>query len=509
MERSRKMFLNTILLTATSFLMRAVGVAFQVYLSKRIGASGIGMFQLILSVSMLAATFAISGIRFAVTRLVSEELGKNNMAGVNAAMRRCLVYAAAFGTAALIILYFGAGFTGTKWLDDARTVLPIRLLALSLPAVSISSVLYGYFTAVSRVLKSSIVQILEQIIHIATVIAALAIVPDKSVEYACAAVVAGGVIGDITSCIILYIIYLLDRRRYNTNGSKPRGITKRMFGIALPLAFSAYARTSLASLQNLLIPRGLRLSGSTADKSLADYGMIQGMVFPIIVFPSALFYSLADLMVPELTQAQVAGRHNYISAMVNRILRLCLLFSIGVMGILFVFSGELGNAIYKLEEIGKDIRLLSFLMPFMYLDAITDGMLRGLGQHMYSMRYNIIDSFLSVILVYTLIPRYAVTGYIFILYFSELFNFTLSIRRLSKITKISFSLWDILKSLFCCASAISVCILLLRAAGLPLSAHPVSLISHIVISATIYYILLKIFGCIKSEDARWFKAMYK
>ncbi len=39
MERGKTMLLNTLLLTATAILMRTVGMVFQVYLSKKIGAA--------------------------------------------------------------------------------------------------------------------------------------------------------------------------------------------------------------------------------------------------------------------------------------------------------------------------------------------------------------------------------------------------------------------------------------------------------------------------------------
>ena len=66
----RKLLCNTALLTASSLLMSAIAMAFQVWLVGRIGAAGIGLYQLVLSVTNLCATFAISGVRFGATRLV-------------------------------------------------------------------------------------------------------------------------------------------------------------------------------------------------------------------------------------------------------------------------------------------------------------------------------------------------------------------------------------------------------------------------------------------------------
>ncbi len=53
-------------------------MAFRVYLSNKIGAEGMGLFQLIMSINIVCQTLAISGIRVTMTRLVAEELGKGN-----------------------------------------------------------------------------------------------------------------------------------------------------------------------------------------------------------------------------------------------------------------------------------------------------------------------------------------------------------------------------------------------------------------------------------------------
>ena len=90
MQRKR-LVLNTALLTLSSLLMSGIGMGFQAWLVKRIGPTGIGLYQLTLSVTNLGATFAISGIRFAATRLVAEELGAENPGGIRAAMRRLLL----------------------------------------------------------------------------------------------------------------------------------------------------------------------------------------------------------------------------------------------------------------------------------------------------------------------------------------------------------------------------------------------------------------------------------
>ena len=65
---------NAAILTISSLFLRFAGILFRVWLAAKIGAEGIGLYQLIFSVYVLASTFATSGISTAVTRLIAEEL---------------------------------------------------------------------------------------------------------------------------------------------------------------------------------------------------------------------------------------------------------------------------------------------------------------------------------------------------------------------------------------------------------------------------------------------------
>ena len=50
----KKFLVNSILLVATALIIRSMGLAFRVYMSNTIGAEGIGLYQLILTVYMLS-----------------------------------------------------------------------------------------------------------------------------------------------------------------------------------------------------------------------------------------------------------------------------------------------------------------------------------------------------------------------------------------------------------------------------------------------------------------------
>ena len=111
-----------------------------------------------------------------------------------------------------------------------------------------------------------------------------------------------------------------------------------------------------------------------------------------------------------------------------------LVFSGAVGAFMFIFADALAMVVYSSQTAGHYIRILSPLIPIMYTDMTIDGCLKGLGQQVWSMGINILDSLVGLALVWLLLPPYALKGYIAIIYFTELLNFVLSLVRLRRLT---------------------------------------------------------------------------
>ena len=71
-------------MSATTLLMRTIALSFNIYLSARLGSAGMGLFTLVSSVYSFAATFALSGVNLASTRLTAQALGRESVARIAA-----------------------------------------------------------------------------------------------------------------------------------------------------------------------------------------------------------------------------------------------------------------------------------------------------------------------------------------------------------------------------------------------------------------------------------------
>ncbi len=333
----------------------------------------------------------------------------------------------------------------------------------------------------------------------------------KGVAYACTALIGGTVISEASAFIISFILYRADLKKHVKKGkATEKKLSKKLLSISIPIALSAYVRSALVSVEHILIPAGLRKFGASGDKALASYGTLHGMVMPIILFPMAIMSSFAGLLVPEIAESLAAGEDERVDNIVARVFQTALCFAIGVSGIMVCFSGELGRLIYNSAEAGLFIRVMAPLIPVMYLDHVVDGMLKGMGEQLYSMRVNIFDALMSVVLVYFLVPVWGVYGYVIVIFVMEVINASLSIVRLFKRcnTQIKIVKW-LIKPLLCIVGATSAaklltsCDMFIGMTGDNLGIFGIS------ITVAVYIILLIGTCAVTVNDIKWFKCAIK
>lgn len=424
---------NVGLLTAANLLMRGVSMLFQVYLTARVGAAGVGLLQLILSVNLFAVTLGTSGLRVAALYLSAEAYGLRRYGGVRQAMVWCL-------TAGLLLsaLVGGAMMAFAEPLalsvvGDLRAVLSLRLLGLTLPLSCLSMILSGCFTACGQVRTLVAVEVGDKA---ATVVLTMLLLQQGvagDLAHACAAIVGGNALAAVGSVAVLLGLLRRWLGKLDGGGAMP-DMGRRLLGIAGPVAVSDYLRSGLGTMEQFLIPWGLGRFGGSHTQAMADYGVIHGMVFPVLMFPCTVLYAVADVLVPELARCRAEENQRRIRHVAGRCLRQGFLYAAAVAAVLWLLAMPLGQLLYRSDDAGRYLRLFAPAVVMLYLDCLVDGMHKGLGQQVYTVRVNTLTSILDVALLYLLLPRWGIAGYYVSFWVSHGVNFYLSIRRLGELT---------------------------------------------------------------------------
>lgn len=429
MSKKMPMVYGALMLTAVNLLLRFVSTSFQVYLSGAIGPEGVGLLQLVMSVSGLALTAGIAGIRTTAMYLCAEDLGRGNKGNIPWVITGCFGYSFLTGGAIGLGLYFGAPYIAQHWIGSMEALSALRICAAFLPLTCLCGVMTGYFTAANRIGTLAIVEVAEQILCMGITVLVLLTVPEGNQGESCRAVVLGNCCGYLLTLSCLMLLYRKDRQLR----SRRIPVAGRILRTSVPLALADDLKAGISALENLMVPRRLAMHPKV-DNPLAAFGIVTGMVFPVMMFPAAILFSLAELLIPELARCAAVGSSRRISYLVNRNLRVTLLYGLICGGGLYLLAEPLCTWLYPGVEAAGFLRRFALLVPMLYCDLIVDAMTKGLGQQRICVRYNIISNSLDVALMFFLLPRYGIAGYFTSFLITHLLNFILSIRRLIRIS---------------------------------------------------------------------------
>lgn len=429
----RKVYLqNAMLLTASGLVLRMLGMGFRVVLSAYLGGEGMGLYQLILAVYMVFVSLATAGMNVAATRLAAQSLARGQ--GMAATLRGLCTAALAFGTVAMVAQALLAGPAAHSLLHDARAETALRVLAPSLPFMAVSGALRGCFLAARRVTPNVVTQLIEQLVRMAVAVAGLRVMAQWGAGYGCAAVLLGNTVSEGVSCCLM-LLFAARTPEFARHGQEPlHPYTRReLYEIVLPVTGSRLLGSGLQAVESSLIPLTLSLYTGSRAVAMTQYGNFKGMALPLLFFPFSVLSALSGLLMPEITRAHTRGDGAGTRRLIGTMLKLTGLFSLAAGACFVAFGPQLAQIVYRDAEVGRYVQVLGFVAPFMYLESMVDGVLKGLGEQLATFRYSLADSLLRIAAIAVLLPRYGIMAFLGIMIVSNLFTFTLNTRRMLKV----------------------------------------------------------------------------
>ncbi len=449
----KKFFQNAVLLTGTGLILRAAGLLLRVIVANVLGEEGMGLYSLTFTVYNLFVTLAQSGIAVAVTRLVAKHLALKQKNEAKGALRSCLFWSALLGGGACFALFFGGDFLALRWIGNPDCALALRVLAFSLPFMTVSGCLSGYFVGRREVKPGCISQLLEQGVRIALVALAVYAVREAGFSMLLAAIVVANTISEGVSCLFLAIYCRF--RPLSERAVKPeRGSIRR---IALPVAASRYLSTALHTTENMLIPLAIAHYSGSYSIGLAQFGALKGMAIPLLFFPASFLNALSSLLVPEVTDTSARSDWRATRSIVGRALSITVALSVMIGGVFLIYGGLLGQVFFHSETVSMMLIVLAPITPFMYMDTIADGLLKGLDRQGKTLRNNTIDSTLRILLIAVTVPFFGIKGFLGVMVFSNVLVASLNMGTLLRACGLSFQWKDwVLRPLAACGLATAV-----------------------------------------------------
>ena len=207
---------------------------------------------------------------------------------------------------------------------------------------------------------------------------------------------------------------------------------KELYDILWPVEGSRLLASALQAAGSSLIPYTLAIYTGSRAEAVAQYGSLKGMALPLLFFPFSVLGALSGLLMPEITRAHTKGDTAAMRRLIFTMLRMTGAFSLAAGAGFVLLGAPLAGFIYRDAKVGRYVQLLGFVAPFMYLESMVDGVLKGLGEQLATFRYSLFDSVFRIAAIWLVVPQYGMMGFLGVMAVSNLMTCGLNMRRMMK-----------------------------------------------------------------------------
>ena len=413
---------GTLLLTSTGFICRILGFFYRIFMSRTIGAEGLGIYNMVHPIFSICFAVCAGSIQTALSQYVAA-----NQTRGRAVFRTGLVIAMGMSFLLAWVIYGNAGFLAEKLLLEPRCAPYLPVMAVSVPFAALHACINGYYYGMQKARVPAFSQVAEQVIRMGAVFLIASIWLESGRQITVSLAVYGHLIGEMASAV--FTVFCLgffppckdgDSRRAPAIPLSFGATAAPLMALALPLMGNRLILNVLGSAEAIWIPNKLMSSGLTNSEALSVYGVLTSMALPFILFPSAITNSMAVLLLPTVAEAQADGNEARISSMISMSLRYSCYMGVLCIGIFTIFGNQLGVSVFHDQNAGTYITILSWLCPFMYLATTMGSILNGLGRTSSTFFQNVFAMVIRLAFVLFAIPRYGMLGYLWGMLVSEL-----------------------------------------------------------------------------------------
>ncbi|MBE5941969.1 MAG: hypothetical protein E7264_05435 [Lachnospiraceae bacterium] len=432
---------GTLILILTGIITRIIGFYNRIFLSDLIGATQLGIYQLILPMYMIAFALTNYGNEIALTKLTSEHKGKRDYCSIHAFFIICFLSNILLASLLSIIIYQNAEWICIHILHANNCEDALKIICVGIPFMSMKGCIHGYFLGLGKAGVHGISDFIEQAVKVLSVFIIATFFCIKN-QYNVNLALWGVVISDIFAFLYSFIMLRIDNHKnkaYYMACQKAYPTKKQLFTFlsnSIPLTTNRLALTILQGIESIIIPSVLFIYYNDSDISLAHYGIFTGMAFPFIMFPATITNALSTMILPVVSYATSASDTKQLSNLCEKSLHFCLLIGVFSFTIFYIYGIDIGYLFFQNKEAGIYLYQLSFLCPFIYLATTLASIINGLGHANYNLLFTVIATLIRITFIQFFVPNIGLSGYTLGLFISYCYLTTASFIKLQKIIQL-------------------------------------------------------------------------
>lgn len=417
-----KFLKGTLILTASSIVVKIIGSLNWIILSRVLGGEGIGLYQMGFPIYLMAITVSSAGVPVAISIITSEKLAKKDYRGAKrvftVSLRLLLLTGLVFSSA----LFFGADFLINQHIiRDARAYYSIIALAPAVFFVTFLASFRGYLQGWQIMTPTATSEVVEQLTRVITMLVFADLFMPYGLAYAAGGASMGAGVGAICALLVLMWFYRRLKKRLqkemeeqdtNVPQESAGHIIKRLLRLALPVSLTSLMLPIGANLDLLIVPQRLEVAGFNVRHATELFGYLTGMAVPLVNLATIFTAAMTISLVPSISESKALHNLIAIREKIRIAFRVAMIITFPCFMGLYFLGEKVASLIYNAPKAAVAIETMSIGILFLGMHQISTGILQGLGKTAIPVINMILACIIKVLLSwhFTAIPELGIKG---------------------------------------------------------------------------------------------------
>lgn len=308
-KNGKKILSGALILGVAAFISKFLGAVYRVPLTKIIGGTGLGLYQMVFPVYTLLLDFSGASVPNAVAKIIASYKGEDRELYARKILKTSLLFFSALGALFAIVTALFSDKIATAQ-GNADAGLAYLYLAPSVFLVCIICCFRGYFQGFANMTCTAVSQITEQIVKLAAGLTLAALfMPD--VKKAAAGATLAITVSELIALLQTFIFYRVrsKKKKYQNLGLNKETFTlsiKQIFSYAVPISLTGMILPFSKVIDSFLM---INLMTGRVENPTALYGLFSGVVATVIGLPVAVCYGISAVVIPVLSSSKIEDKN--------------------------------------------------------------------------------------------------------------------------------------------------------------------------------------------------------
>lgn len=364
---------SVIILLFGGILGKSVGFVLKIIITRMLGATGMGLYSMLGPLSSIFSVIALFSYPTTLSKIISKGDFRSKIVLFNT-----FLFSVCLNIFLILFIIVFRDFLTEVLLKNKDLSIPLVFCALSLPFMSTSAIIKGYFWGKQNMGPYMISNFIEQITRLILILLFLNKIKSFGVIYAISFILFVNIIGEIISQIVM-AFYFPKKSIDFKDLIVSKKIISEVLDVSIPSISSKLVGSLSYFLEPIIITHLFLYLGYSLDYILFEYGVFNGYSMSILLLPQFFIQNMSTALVPEVSKNYYKGNYDLCLKRIKQVILTSV--TIGSVFTLFILINPsfFLNLIYGVSYGTSYIKLLSPFIILYYIEYPLINVLHALN----------------------------------------------------------------------------------------------------------------------------------